>query len=69
MGVAAVRDRTRGPAPKPSHQGLVVEVPGPVAKGALPGTHRDDWEQETATANGVPDKSVGRTTAKANGKG
>jgi hypothetical protein len=67
MGVAAVRDRTRGPALTPHTTDLVVKVPGPVANTATPGTHEKDRELGTATANGVPDKSVGRTTATTNG--
>jgi hypothetical protein len=57
-----------GPVPlttNPSHRGLVVKVPGPVAKGATPGTHIEGGEPGigTTTANGLPDKCVGRTTA------
>jgi hypothetical protein len=46
--------------------GLVAKVPGPVANTATPGTQKESWE--LGTANGVPDKSVGRTTAKAKAK-
>ena len=47
-GVAAVRDRTRGPALSPMNRGLVAKVPGPVANDATPGTQREGEELGTA---------------------
>jgi hypothetical protein len=65
-GVAAVRDRTRGPTPYPSPQGEVAKVPGPVANDATPGTHEENGElgRRTAYPNGCQayhDKGNGGT--------